>query len=214
MLFRYIQSLWTRISLGILVLLCAMAQAQANFEPGVLSFEDAPELHVPLATLNGTSGYAGFNWGTAYVPTTLAPVPAAMLTYLAFSSTGTGIVRSDGADFYFDGADFWSRRGVDANGSFYFYLMHDGVVVFDGREDSDTRIDFTATPGFIQSGYAGPIDYMAIVFRQGGDDWDHLAMDNFHFRAQAAPVPEPAASLYMALGLGLVGLIARRRKKV
>ena len=183
--------------------------AQAAYEPATLTFDNivggATSLQVP-------NGYGGFNWGTSYYATLLTPSPV-VGPYVALTSAATSIIRSDFTDFYFDGADFWSRRGADANGSLYFYLMHDGAVVFDGREDSDNRMNFNATPTFIQSGYSGPIDYMAIVFQQGGDDFDHLALDNFQFRALAAPVPEPSAYALMAVGLGLVGWGARRRVK-
>lgn len=212
MLFRHIQSLGARISLGVLVLLCAVAQAQAALIADVLDFDEIDGNSVLLLDIPDAGGYAGFVWGTAYVATTLAPAPAGVETYVALSTSNTWIVRSDGSDFYFDGADFWSRRGADANGSFYFYLMNDGVVVFDGREDSDNRMRFNATPTFLQSGYSGPIDYLALTFEQGRDDWDHLAMDNFQFRAQAVAVPEPATYLTMACGLGLVGWSVRRRK--
>ena len=38
--------------------------------------------------------------------------------------------RADGTPFYFDGADFWSRRGLDATGNFYFVLSLKGKVVY------------------------------------------------------------------------------------
>lgn len=211
MLFRHIQSLGARISLATLVLLCAVAQAQAALEADVLDFNEIGAM-IQLQDIPDAGGYAGFTWGTAYVATKLTPAPAGVQTYVAFSTANTWILRSDGSDFFFDGADFWSRRAADANGSFYFYLMNDSVVVFDGREDSENRMRFNSTPTFLQSGYSGPIDYMALVFDQGGDDWDHLAMDNFQFRAQAVAVPEPATYLTMAFGLVLVGRSVRRHR--
>lgn len=176
---------------------------------GTLTFDG---LIASGASAQVPDGYGGFNWGDSFFATTLTPTPV-VGPYVALTSTGTSVVRSDFTDFYFDGADFWSRRAGDANGSLYFYLMHDGAVVFDGREGSDNRMNFNATPTFMQSGYSGPIDYLAIVFQQGGDDYDHLAMDNFQFRALAAPVPEPSAYMLMAVGLGLVGWGARWRGK-
>ena len=180
--------------------------AQADYEPATLTFDGI----VADTSLQVPDGYGGFNWGTSYFATLLTPSPVTG-PYVALTSSATSIVRSDGEDFYFDGAEFWSRRGADANGSFYFYLAHDGEIVFDGREDSDNRMRFTGTPTFMSSGYTGPIDYMAIVFQQGGDDYDHLALDNFQFRALAAPVPEPSTYMMMAVGLGLVGWVGRSR---
>lgn len=170
-----------------------------------------------LAPANGgipvPGGFGGFQWGSSVHAMTLPSAPAD--AFVAFSGTAISVSRVDGADFWFDGADFWSRRGADANGSFYFVLSNDGQVVFDGRADSQNRMRFTGTHAFMTSGYSGPIDYMAITFGQGGDDWDHLAFDNFTYRATPLPalpaVPEPATGALFMAGLGLLAAGARIR---
>jgi hypothetical protein len=45
-------------------------------------------------------------------------------------------------------------------------------------------MDFTGTPTLLTANYTGPIDAMALGF--DNDDYDHLAMDNFRFRAADA----------------------------
>ena len=88
--------------------------------------------------------------------------------------------------FYFDGADFWSRRGLDANGDFYFVLSLKGKTVYNGlTAKKGGRMLFTGAPTLLKPDYTGPIDLIAITFSGNGKDWNHLAFDNFRFRAIA-----------------------------
>ena len=96
------------------------------------------------------------------------------------------IRRTDSAAFYFDGADFWSRRGLDANGDFYFVLSLKGKTVYNGlTAKKGGRMLFTGAPTLLKPDYTGPIDLIAITFSGNGKDWNHLAFDNFRFRAIA-----------------------------
>lgn len=170
----------------------ASAQAQS-----LLDFNDLGPS--PVGT-HMQDGYGGFKWTSSswhYMSSASAPGN----TYLALSGTATSIYRDGGADFYFTGADFWSRRGLDANGTFYYILSRDGAMVYDGRNDRDGRNRFTGVPTTFRPNYSGPVDTVAVVFAQGGDDWDHLAMDNFQFAetpstevppAPLPPTPTPA----------------------
>ncbi len=138
------------------------------------------------------SPYASLRWDSSvWHYMTLASNPSN--TFLALSGTGTfvGSVPSGdfigGPDFYFDGADFWSRRGADANGDFYFALYHDGVRVYNGLDEQDGRQRFSNVPQRLVPEYSGPVDGIAIAF--DNDDWDHLAMDNFAIRWIESPCP-------------------------
>ena len=133
--------------------------------------------------------YDGFRWQTTnWHYMSLPGTPGE--TFLALSGNSTSIASNTNADFHFDGVDCWSRRGADATGSFYYYLTHNGVVVYDGREDNDGRHRFNGTRQHFTPNYSGPVDVVAIIFTQGGDDWDHLAMDNFQFHGlQSAQIP-------------------------
>ncbi|MCA9257310.1 MAG: hypothetical protein KDA33_16805 [Phycisphaerales bacterium] len=107
-------------------------------------------------------------------------------TFLALAGADTFFFSpAGGEDFFFDGADFWSRRAADANGDFYFILIHDGATVYNGLNDPDGRQRFQGTPQLLAPNYTGPVDGIAFAFDGGGDDWDHLAMDNLRIR----PVP-------------------------
>lgn len=157
-------------------------------------------------------GFGGFDWGDRWYYMSAASTPGD--TFLASSTVGSTLIRrTDGADFHFDGADFFSRRGLDANGDFFFVLYRDGATVYQGNllNGNEGRMRFTGTPTLLTPGYSGPIDAMALGF--DNDDYDHLAMDNFQFRAVLAtpPVPEPDSLALIVAGLGLIGLVVRRR---
>lgn len=133
--------------------------------------------------LTGTApvpeAYAGFQWGAGWYSLSTANLPT---PYVVASNTSLFMRRHDGRPFYFDGADFWSRRGLDANGSFYFVLYLRGQTVYTGAGSSKARMRFTATPTLFRPPYTGLVDMVAIGFAGNGKDWNHLAMDNFRFR--------------------------------
>jgi hypothetical protein len=178
--------------------------AQPILSTNALTFEN---LGLSPGGTHMPTNYGGFKWfNSNWHYMSLGAVSTN--TYLALSGTATTMVSSGGEDFYFDGADYWSRRGADANGSFYFILHHDGVLVYDGREDNDGRQRFTGVPQHFTANYTGLVDTVAAVFTQGGDDWDHLAMDNFQFRSSRAVPPAPqleAARLPEGFQLRFVG---------
>lgn len=123
--------------------------------------------------------HEGFQWGTGWVATRTSNRPT---VYTSAASTSLFVRRFDGAAFYFDGADFWSRRGLDAAGDFWFVLYHKGQTVYTGVGSSKQRMRFTATPTLFKPPYTGPVDMVALAFGSSGKDWNHLAMDNFRYR--------------------------------
>lgn len=184
--------------------------ARADLIPAVLDFNALPSSpigsHLP-------TGYGGFTWGDRWYQMSV-PSAAGEGNFLATSSTGSTLIRrADGEAFFFDGADFWSRRGLDANGDFFFVLYgQQGQTVYNGNLDGNAgRMRFTASPQLLSANYSGAIYAMAWGF--DNDDYDHLAMDNFRFRIAApSPIPEPNSALLAALGL-LILLNSRRRKE-
>lgn len=168
----------------------------------VLTFDDFPASTV--GTLMPAT-YGGLRWGaglTQWHYMTLASNPSN--NFLALSGTSTFFGSPIGGDdFYFEGADFWSRRGLDANGDFFFALYHDGVTVYNGVVADGGRQRFTDTPQLLVPDYSGPVDGVALAF--DNDDWDHLAMDN----VRITPIPAPATAVL----LGASGLFAARRRR-
>lgn len=188
-------------------------------------------------SLNGTTGgvrlpadHEGFGFGDRWFA--MSTVAAPGQTFLATSTVGSTLIRrTDGAGFYFDGADFWSRRGLDANGDFFFVLYNGATTVYQGNlKGKKGRMRFGAAPRLLTPGYKGVITALALGF--GNDDYDHLAMDNFRFRPGTTPstaalraattefapataastnaVPEPTT---IALLLGALGVAAGRRRR-
>jgi hypothetical protein len=126
----------------------------------------------------GDISWKGSNWH--YMTDATAPGD----TYLALTGSATAVIRAGHAPFFFDGADFWSRRGLDANGNFYFVLSLKGQVVYNGVTAKNGKVRFDGTHRTLTPPYTGPVDTVAIAFAKPGKggDWDQLAMDNFRFR--------------------------------
>lgn len=161
-----------------------------------LSFED---LGPSVTGTHMPTNYGGLRWASSdWHFMTLSAVPTN--NFLALSGTATAFFRLGGQDFYFDHARCWSRRGLDANGRFYFILHHDGVMVYDGRVGNDGRFVFDATHQVFSPGYTGLVDSVAVVFDQGGDDWDHFAMDDVAYRTVQAV---PDAPVFVEIDPGL-----------
>ncbi|MBB1162962.1 PEP-CTERM sorting domain-containing protein [Aquariibacter albus] len=157
--------------LTVLPLLAALAVPAARAE--TITFNDLQ------ANIQVPTPYQGFQWGASWYAIKTADKPS---VYTSASGTSLFARRFDGKAFYFDGADYWSRRGVDAAGFFWFVLYYKGQTVYSGVNSSKDRMRFTATPTLFKPPYTGPVDMVAIAFGSNGKDWNHLAMDNFRFR--------------------------------
>jgi len=203
-----------------LALSIGAASAQTGFVATTLGFEELPDAAVGARV---PDGYGGFDWGTTFPTfymTQAASAGSAENNFVAFSSSSSRtFFRSARADFYLDGVDFFSRRGLDAVGDAYFVLYNNGVTVYNGLDDKSGRNVFNNTSTTFRpmvfhettktsSPYAGPIDGFAITF--DNDDHDHLAMDNLQLRVISS-VPEPARYALLLAGLAMAGTVARRR---
>lgn len=168
----------------------------------ILDFNDLPDSTVGLVM---PATYGGLRWGaggTSWHSMSLASLPGE--NFLALSGTSTFFGSPlGGDDFYFEGADFWSRRGLDGNGDFAFVLYHDGVTVYNGMTDPDGRQRFSNTHALFVPSYSGPVDGVAIAF--DNDDWDHLAMDNVRLTF----IPAPGICAVVVLG----GLLTASRRR-
>lgn len=147
--------------------------------PALLDFND---LGPTVGGIHMPATYGGLTWSafSDWYSMSIAAVPTN--TFLALAGNATSFTRAGGRDFLLDSLRVWSRRGADANGRFYFVLHHDGALVYDGRDDPDGRVLFDATHQVVVPNYTGRVDVVAMVFDAGGDDWDHLAVDDLAVR--------------------------------
>ena len=177
------------VAAGLLLLAdVSSGRAQTAVAVTTLKFDD---LGLSPGGTHMPAQHHGFVWGTSDWHFLSGPGTSTN-TYLALSGTATSIVSRNGTAFYFDGLTAWSRRGADANGLFYYILSLRGTNVYDGRDDgNEGKNKFTAAHVNFPPHYTGLVDRVAIVFTQGGDDWDHLAVDDFQFHGRQG-VPGPA----------------------
>lgn len=168
------------------------AHAAPVLTPLTVDFED---LAFSGYSTQPAAGYQGFNWGNGIhvqcgepSGTNCGSVGAAnQYASTAGQFTSRFINRTDRSGFYFDGGDFWSRRGADAVGDFYFVLYgQNGETVYLGNNKDLTptgkeeKMVLSGTPTLMDPGYEGLVFGMSFVF--DNDDYDHFAFDNLAFR--------------------------------
>jgi hypothetical protein len=152
----------------------------ATAQAATLNFNDLGAS--PVGT-HMPDSYGELSWKSSswhYMTSPAAPTD----THLALSSSACAVFRNDRAPFLFDGADFWSRRGLDATGNFYFVLSLKGKVVYNGVTAKGGKVRFDGTHRTLVPAYTGPVDTVALAFDKSGrgGDWDQIAMDNFRTR--------------------------------
>ena len=86
-----------------------------------------------------------------------------------------------------------------------------GTVSLDGNNPSFRVPNLTATISDLDW---NPGQELWLRFTDGGTGQHQLAVDNFLFTAQAAPVPVPEPSTFLLLGLGALGLMRQSRKHI
>lgn len=173
---------------GKLVLGVLMAMCVGSASATVITFDDLSGAGL-LA-----SNYGGLSWNGSwgYYDATQAPYTAASGKERVYNY-GTASFNFL-SDVQFDGAFFAGRNSV------YFQLFNDGVLVA-----TTSTLALSATPTFLSSGYTGAVDQVRVFGSPG-----FFVMDDVTYQA-ATSIPEPAS---LALGgIGLVGLLAGRRKR-
>jgi hypothetical protein len=178
---------------------CIGTASHAN----VLTFEE-----LPAGLFFFTSNYQSFKFGTnrasdnAWFFTSLSDAdyqPSSGRTFVAtdFQLYKGGLWDdtqpiTSTIDFRFDGAWFTGNNQVR------YKLFNDGQLV---HTSADSEV-LNPTPQWVASGYAGFIDSVVVVGRQG-----FYAMDDF----TATPVPEASSVAMFAAGLLTLGALMRRR---
>jgi hypothetical protein len=177
-----------RISFFFVVILAA-----APLVGGVLDFDDIPSGFVP-------ANYAGLSWhGEWYCwsgsPGLYVPHSAPNLAY--FHEDGSGV--SFPSPVIVDGAWFSGPLGI---ATVNFNLFLGGVQVA-----TSGSLSLTATPQYLATGYSGVVDDVQIY----STEVSFWTIDDITYNAAA--VPEPASGGMLALGLGALVVLARRRKR-
>jgi hypothetical protein len=186
--------------------LCAALVAPVSAAPLTIDFEDVA---APGASSFLAPGYKGFTWsggygGSSWVITDstdpfywgFVGVPVHSGKNYAWSNGGTNLSLAGGT---FDFNGFWARAGGGA-----FTAIAHGFV---GSTETFTQ-SFTVSDVYQQFTF----NFLGIDTLTITDQATNLLVDDILVNA-VGPVPEPETYAMMLAGLGLLGVVARRRKR-
>lgn len=170
------------------------------------------------AVLDFESGLdAGFSWGNFGV------LNGATYGY-PNSGYATGSVSGDSVAFnmWANPAELSSFSSFVFNGAYFTGAWNNGLSItvngFLGGVNTLSETFLVDTTGPIWHSFDWTVDRL-VFSSQGGADaghgggGTHFAMDNFTYNDVLSPVPEPETYAMLAVGLGLLGAFARRRKQ-
>jgi hypothetical protein len=158
-----------------------------------------------------SNGYADLDWDNFYVYNTSAD---------DVKNSGFGHGTSSGSNAAFNGGG--KNAGFSRGSAFNLLSVNltkawqANVVHFDGYVGDilsyqlDVELN-TAAPAAVVFNWAG---VNKVVFNSGNAQYQQLVFDDLRIdlAAPPLPVPEPEAYAMMLAGLGLLGLLARRRR--
>ena len=188
---------------------CLAAMGVSGIQAATLDFEDLSGVSTPFSAMpDPYSGFTFSGWyfgpDTVYTPSsgsidlfTDYTDPQNPLDYVITSNNAVSSV----TPFIFEGATFSGDSGV----TFELYLA--GNLVHTSATLPDSSGTFYA-PTLLASGYTGQVDTVKVRAVQG-----YYSMDDFAYHA-AAVVPEPESYALLMAGIGLLALVAKRRKQV
>lgn len=126
----------------------------------------------------------------------------------------TEITLANGSNFENVGLNYGGRGFVEA---VYYELLLNNVSVLFGSflntDPNDGYIGFSGG-GFDTVRLAGPDQNNPFLFYFGDGTSQALPIDNIEISGAMTPIPVPASLPLLALGIGGLGLMARRKRKV
>lgn len=191
------ETLMDRSTATALLSLALTLAPAAQATPVTITLEDVPASGIA----DGYGGISGWTLAGSVSPDSGEGIDDCLFYR---PSTSNGELRFDGAPVVFHGTYYKSYAADWMNPIASISLFYQGQLVH-------TILDPQAGGGleWVASGYYGLVD--SIRFQGGLEDF---AIDNLSYEVATTTVPEPGSFMLPMTGIGVAGMLSRRRQKL